>query len=204
MSGSHSTPLSVGKQKTAVNPSSITSGNAFHASRPRDHPMTTKGHQPGQLSSPKDHIETFHAQCLPAGTAPKDKTMTPNNIENDIGSSIYPVGIEGMPGATSQSVHMGGGHPGSGMTSRELHHDGQQQGKGGKRQREGLVKFGRTDKSRVPACDLGAADPKYDPKQRALDREDVPFGTGPGQRSTKGDQNALDKTKESAERSGKW
>jgi hypothetical protein len=90
------------------------------------------------------------------------------------------------------------------MTSRELHHDGQQQGKGPKRQREGLVKYGKTDKARVAACDLGAADPKYDPKQRALDREDIPLHTGPGHRSTKAEENALDKPKESAERSGKW
>lgn len=90
------------------------------------------------------------------------------------------------------------------MTSRELHHDGQQQGKGGKRQREGLVKFGKTDNHRGAGCELGAADPKYDPKQRALDREDIPMHTGPGHRSTKGEQNALDEAKESAERSGKW
>ncbi|KDQ60365.1 hypothetical protein JAAARDRAFT_46089 [Jaapia argillacea MUCL 33604] len=38
-----------------------------------------------------------------------------------------------MTGATSQDVHKGLGHPGSGMTSKEVHHDGM-----GHRKRQGL------------------------------------------------------------------
>lgn len=46
--------------------------NGFHASRPRDEPLTTHGHQPGKQVG-NDAVPEFHAQTLPAGTAPPEK-----------------------------------------------------------------------------------------------------------------------------------
>ncbi|KAH0052237.1 hypothetical protein KCU72_g6372, partial [Aureobasidium melanogenum] len=42
--------------------------NGFHASAPRDEPLTTTGHQPGKLVG-NDAAPEFHAETLPAGTA---------------------------------------------------------------------------------------------------------------------------------------
>ncbi|EPQ53532.1 hypothetical protein GLOTRDRAFT_63126 [Gloeophyllum trabeum ATCC 11539] len=44
-----------------------------------------------------------------------------------------------LTGATSQDVHSGLGHPGAGMSSKEMHHDGQQKRK---RQEQGTDQFG--------------------------------------------------------------
>ncbi|KAF8241972.1 hypothetical protein K440DRAFT_607998 [Wilcoxina mikolae CBS 423.85] len=187
MSGSHSTPLDAGKVNTAANPDSVSNQGPFHASKPRDHPMTTKGHKPGLKTSPADSIPTFQAQTLPPGTAPKDRSFTPNNIENIIGDSIYPTGTEGIPGSTSADVHTGYGHPGQGMTSREIRHDGQQQGKGGKKQRLGLAKHA-AEYTAGKSQELGGADPRGDDRQRALGKE-VPRGAN---RGNKGEKTAED------------
>lgn len=45
-----------------------------------------------------------------------------------------------LGGATSADVHDGLGHPGQGMTSNELHHDGQH---GRKRQGQGIDQYGQ-------------------------------------------------------------
>lgn len=46
--------------------------DGFHASAPRDEPLTKSGHQPGKLVG-NDAIPEFHAQTLPAGTAPPER-----------------------------------------------------------------------------------------------------------------------------------
>ncbi|KAF8544528.1 hypothetical protein BDD12DRAFT_906451 [Trichophaea hybrida] len=111
MSGSHSTPLDARKADTATSPVSILNQGPFHASKPPDHPMTTKGHKPGLKTSPADSIPTFQAQTLPPGTASKDRSFAPNNIKNIVGDEIYPTGTEGMPGTTSADAHTGYEHP---------------------------------------------------------------------------------------------
>ncbi|GAO19379.1 hypothetical protein UVI_02045630 [Ustilaginoidea virens] len=69
----------------------------------------------------------FHAETHPPGTAPKDSTFLPQPVgefpvRDFDASHDVPVGGENFfPGATSADVHRGLGHPGQGMTSRELH-----------------------------------------------------------------------------------
>ncbi|KAL7267568.1 hypothetical protein RUND412_009842 [Rhizina undulata] len=98
----------------------------FHASRPRDAPMTTKGHQVGQHSSPKDGVPTFHAETLTPGSAPAGSTYQPNpSTENQpmrtSSPSAHTGPMEGMTGTTSKDVYTGVGQPPSG----EIRHEGQ-------------------------------------------------------------------------------
>lgn len=79
-------------------------------------------HQMGVQASPNDRIPEFHAQTLPAGTAPKDRTFQPNPDLNNQG--MYQDASTTLGGATSKDVHTGLGHPGQGMTSTEERHDG--------------------------------------------------------------------------------
>lgn len=51
--------------------------NGFHASAPRDEPLTTTGHQPGKLVG-NDAAPEFHAETLPAGTAPPEQYVHAN------------------------------------------------------------------------------------------------------------------------------
>lgn len=51
--------------------------NGFHASAPRDEPLTTTGHQPGKLVG-NDAAPEFHAETLPAGTAPPEQYVLLN------------------------------------------------------------------------------------------------------------------------------
>jgi len=121
---------------------------------------------------------------MPPSSAPPDRTFEPAAVENTVGDSIFPTGIEGQPGATSSDVHRGMGHPGSGMTSKELHHDGQH---GRKRERLGLAKHAASHISQASE-ELGGANPRIDHSQRALDVE-VPYGTS---RENKGERLAED------------
>ena len=129
------------QQQTPVNTDPVSNQGEFHASRPRDNPMTTKGHQIGTKASPTDGVSTFAAQTLPPGTAPEDRTFEPQNLEARArtGDEVHPSPLEGIPGVTSRDVHTGLGHPGQGETSVEERHDGQH---GRKKQREGLSRYG--------------------------------------------------------------
>lgn len=68
----------------------------------------------------------FHAETLPAGTAPADRTFKPNNISETPGQDggKHTSAADTIVGATSSDVHTGLGHPGQGQTSSELHHTG--------------------------------------------------------------------------------
>lgn len=116
--------------KATKNPESMTNAQGeFSARVPPSEPLTTKGHQVGQKTSPADFAPEFSAKTLPPGTAPKSKTFTPNptgetpgqaNNEDAVGRSD-PLDF---PGSTSGDVHTGLGHPGSGQTSTELRNEG--------------------------------------------------------------------------------
>jgi len=86
------------------------------------------------LVSDADKAPEFHAQTLPAGSAPADKTFKPNanddappltahQSDNDPESERTKAS-DTIVGATSADVHTGYGHPGQGQSSRELRHDG--------------------------------------------------------------------------------
>jgi len=161
----HSTTIDAMRDETSVNVDAVSAENAqFSAHRPRDHPAETSGHKPGVKASPADHAEEFHAKTLPPGSAPPERTFQPQNLEaraRGAGEEVLPTGTEGMPGATSADVHTGLGHPGQGMTSTELRHDGQQ---GRKKAGDGLAKFGAAGEQR-------GADARLDEGQRDLENE---------------------------------
>lgn len=76
-------------------------------------------HQPGKKVSAADHAPEFHAHTVPAGSAPSDKTFTPNPDLNN--QKTFTSASSTLVGADSGSVHTGLGHPGQGQTSSELH-----------------------------------------------------------------------------------
>ncbi|KAI4842588.1 hypothetical protein E4T44_07220 [Aureobasidium sp. EXF-8845] len=100
--------------------------DGFHASAPRDEPLTKSGHQPGKLVG-NDAIPEFHAQTLPAGTAPPESTFQPN-AGTDGPSTIS--AQDTINGATSKDVNTGLGKPIQGQSSAELR-DGSNQRTGG-------------------------------------------------------------------------
>lgn len=75
-----------------------------------------------------DAAPEFHAQTLPAGTAPASRTFTPNTqseipgqaMNPDISEETWTSASDTLGGATSADVHQGLGNPGSGQTSNEL------------------------------------------------------------------------------------
>jgi len=114
----------------ARNPDSMSNAQGeFNPHKPRDEPMEKSGHQPGQLVG-NDAAPEFHAEQLPAGSAPKSSTFQPNPISETPGQANNPDAAEtataanDFPGATSADVHTGLGHPGSGQTSASIAHDG--------------------------------------------------------------------------------
>lgn len=101
------------------NPDSGVNQGEFHGRVAPSEPLTTKGHQPGTKHSAADAAPEFHAKTLPPGSAPKDKTFTPNPDLNN--QKTFTSASSTLVGADSASVHTGLGHPGSGQTSQELH-----------------------------------------------------------------------------------
>jgi hypothetical protein len=69
----------------------------------------------------------FHAETLPAGTAPPESTFQPNPDVNN--QKMFHQASDTLQGATSGDVHTGLGHPGQGQSSSELH-DGSKGGQG--------------------------------------------------------------------------
>ena len=82
-----------------------------------------------------DAVPEFHAQTLPAGTAPKESTFQPNPISEVPGQAnnddvLRAHGKEStkvnasdtLGGATSADVHTGYGHPGQGQTAADNKH----------------------------------------------------------------------------------
>jgi len=133
------------------------------------------------MASENDGVPEFSAKTIPAGTAPADRTFKPNNISEvppmkDYSDDADPESERAsaqdtIPGATSADVHTGLGHPGQGMTSNELRHDGM---KGGKHQSVGLegVASGAKGSKLVDSHDPQFQD------QRALNKEEADVGRG--------------------------
>jgi hypothetical protein len=91
--------------------------------------LTTLQHAPGKLVSEADRAPEFHAQTLPAGSAPASKTFTPNPDLNNQGT--FTSASSTLVGADSRTVHDGLGHPGQGQTSSELHDNSKKSGGAG-------------------------------------------------------------------------
>jgi len=122
----------------STNPDSMTPAQGeFQPSRPRDEPLTTKGHKPGTIASEEDAAPEFNAQTLPAGSAPAANTFTPNSTSETPGQadnadtlrahgkeSTYTSAESTLGGTDSAAVHTGLGHPGQGQTTNELKKDG--------------------------------------------------------------------------------
>ncbi|OAX84866.1 hypothetical protein ACJ72_00768 [Emergomyces africanus] len=95
----------------------------FHPSGHRSHPLEAHGHKPGKKVSPADYVPEFHAQTLPAGTAPPDRTFA-SHTAGQAPEEGTPA-IEALGGADSRELNKGLGQPIWGETSAQLHHDGQ-------------------------------------------------------------------------------
>jgi hypothetical protein len=138
----------------------------FMPHKPRDEPMTTKGHQVGRKVSDKDNAPEFTAQTLPPGSAPQSRTFEPNaeleipsqadnaNVLRDHGKeSVHTSASETLGGADSRQLNTGSGHPGAGQTSSETRHGGEHHRK---REGAGLEGVGS-------GGDRGMRDPRYNP-----------------------------------------
>jgi len=108
-----------------------TAQDGFHAKVPRSEPLTTRGHAPGVLVG-NDAVPTFHAETLPAGSAPADRTFKPNPVSETPGQadndamlasegkeSTYTSAESTLGGATSADVHTGLGKPLSGQVAND-------------------------------------------------------------------------------------
>ncbi|KUJ20881.1 uncharacterized protein LY89DRAFT_638532 [Mollisia scopiformis] len=112
----------------SANQDSVSNQGEFHSRVPPSEPLTTKGHAPG-VKVGNDAAPEFHAETLPAGTAPSDRTFQPQTQSEIPGQAMNPnisketwtSASDTIGGATSADVHTGYGHPGSGQTSNELH-----------------------------------------------------------------------------------
>ena len=140
-------------------------------------------HHPG-IKVGNDAAPEFSAKTLPPGSAPADRTFTPNatsevpgqadnaSVERDHGKeSTKTTASSTLSGATSGDVHTGLGHPGQGQTSSELRHDG----RGG-----GLAGVGASG----VASGNQMVDTDTQPKERGLDKEEGQYA---GSRGDKGD-----------------
>ncbi|KIW04839.1 uncharacterized protein PV09_04021 [Verruconis gallopava] len=144
--------------------------NGIRPSKPRAEPITTHGHKPGVIASEADSAPEFHAQTLPAGSSPADRTFNPSPADEAPLAETNPSASSTLPGSTSADVHTGYGHPGSGQTSNELRGDG-------RKQRSGLEGAGARVDEKLDSLD---------PRQRALRRDDAQLGEGESRAGTRG------------------
>ncbi|EEH10298.1 conserved hypothetical protein [Histoplasma capsulatum G186AR] len=100
-----------------------TTQGGFHPSAPRSPPLEKHGHKPGTKASPTDYVPEFHAQTLPAGSAPSGRTFAPHP-SGQAPEEGTPA-IDALGGADSRELNRGLGQPVWGETSSQLHHDGQ-------------------------------------------------------------------------------
>ncbi|KAB2569237.1 uncharacterized protein LTHEOB_5268 [Lasiodiplodia theobromae] len=158
---------------------------------PPSEPLEKGGHKPGVLATKADKAPEFHAQTLPAGSAPASHTHIPNPTTSSLppDTTTTTSASDTLLGATSADVYTGLGHPGQGQTSTELRHDGSH---GRAKQGTGLVGVG-ADTVTNKGSAVDAHDPGY-ASQRALDK-DVETGA----RGTVGGPPAEERLPEGAE-----
>ena len=136
-----------------------------------------------------DVVPEFHAQTLPPGSAPQDRTFAPNTTSetpsqaNNPDASTYTPASETLGGATSGDVYRGLGKPIQGQTATEERHDGQH---GRKHVGGGLTGLGA---SGAPSGMKGV-DERLQPEQRGLEKEEA--GGTAGRRGDKGQLAAED------------
>ncbi|KAI9752750.1 MAG: hypothetical protein M4579_005506 [Chaenotheca gracillima] len=146
----------------------------------RDEPLTTTGHQVGRKVAPQDTVPEFQAKTLPPGSAPSDRTFRPNTTSEVPSQALNSAAADNEPeaqttasstlgGASSGDVYQGLGHPGQGMTSSELRHEGEHHRK---RQGQGLTGVGAS------VATGQSVDPAINPNQRALDKDEAVTGRG--------------------------
>jgi hypothetical protein len=139
--------------------------------------LTRIQHQTGRLVG-NDSKPEFHAQTLPAGTAPADRTFRPNaGVDTAPGSNnldqTESVGSETkasdtLVGATSADVHTGLGKPVQGQSSVEIRHDGHKHRKNDGHSLEGTG-------ASASQTGINERDPVF-AGQRALERDDAQVG----------------------------
>ncbi|MCJ1352923.1 MAG: hypothetical protein MMC33_002907 [Icmadophila ericetorum] len=163
------------------NADSITTAQGEVSSRvPRSKPMMTSGHKPG-VQVGNDAVPEFHAETLPAGTAPASNKFTPNPISETPGQalndstlrshgkeSIYTSADSTLGGATSGDVHTGLGKPVQGQTASE------KKGMGGNDGRGGLAGVG----AESAHVGLAGVDERVESSQRGLERETGDLAAG--------------------------
>ncbi|KAL4915899.1 hypothetical protein BDW62DRAFT_117306 [Aspergillus aurantiobrunneus] len=116
-------------------------------------PFPQDKHSVGTKASPADYVPEFNLETHPPGTAPASSSYQPNpidhpgeqalnpNVQRSHGKeSVRTTAEQTLTGATSKDVHQRAGHPGSGQSSAELHHDGQHSNKNPGRGIEGAMK----------------------------------------------------------------
>ncbi|KAJ7907194.1 hypothetical protein B0H13DRAFT_2019255 [Mycena leptocephala] len=83
----------------------------------------------------------------PAGQQPQAAPVTVDTVVDRDATTNQPTdlgtGYDQLPGATSKDVYASTGQPGTGMSSKELRHDGQP---GRKRDRAGFDQYGTASK----------------------------------------------------------
>lgn len=153
----------------SANADSVASQGEFTSKIPPSEPLTTTGHSVGTKIG-NDAAPEFHAQVLPAGTAPAERTFQPNPINETPGQannddtlrshgkeSTYTSAESTLGGATSGDVHTGIGKPIQGQTRNDP--TGTEGGSLAGRGASGV------------ASTSGVADGRDDARQRGLDRE---------------------------------
>ncbi|MCJ1308496.1 hypothetical protein MMC25_002149 [Agyrium rufum] len=144
---------------SSVNPDSSTNAQGpFKAKIAPSEPLTTSGHAVGTKVG-NDAVPEFHAQTLPAGSAPADRTFKPNPVNETPGQAGNELAgrqhgkedtstsaADTLGGTTSGGVHTGIGKPIQGQTGTELDSNtGRSAGKMG--QNTGLEGVGVTGQS---------------------------------------------------------
>jgi len=145
---------------------SVANQGEFKNRVPPSKPMMAKGHAPG-VKAGNDAAPEFHAQQLPPGAAPSDRTFRPNTIhespaqaENaDVATEARTFASDTINGFSSSDVHQGLGMPVQGQSSSQVRGSGLTKGA---KEGNGLMGVG--------------ADPRDPVRERGLDKE-VPKGT---------------------------
>ncbi|TAQ87995.1 hypothetical protein B7494_g3677 [Chlorociboria aeruginascens] len=112
----------------SANIDSLQGQGQFHARVPPSEPLTTSGHAPGTKIG-NDARPEFHAEVLPVGSAPSDRTFNPDPQGEIPGQALNDNAqgegrtdaLDTLGGATSADVNQGLGKPVDGLSSQEVH-----------------------------------------------------------------------------------